>query len=129
MGGATRHYTLENSTVLPTVHGYRIVLDIDFLPRTGGGFDILLNRTGDPTGPMGWYQGSYIQLLSPVFPRVFEDFSVARMRDNFSRTGEWITWIRIHDINGDGKADITSENKSNQQEWLDTGGVFKRVIP
>jgi alkylated DNA nucleotide flippase Atl1 len=51
------------------------------------------------------------------------------MRDNMSRTGPWITWLRVHDINKDGKLDITSENKQNQQEWLNTSGVFKGVIP
>jgi hypothetical protein len=128
-GSATGRYTVENSTILPPVNGYGVVLDIDFVPRTEGGFEILLNRTGDPYGPMGWYRGFYIQLVSPVAPRVFEDFSISRMRDNMSRTGPWITWLRVHDINKDGKLDITSENKQNQQEWLNTSGVFKGVIP
>ncbi len=129
-GGATGRYTVEHSTQLPTVHGYRIVIDIDFLPRAEGGFDVVLNRTGDNKGPMRWYRGFYLQLLAPVAPRVFEDFSIARLRDHFARTGPWITWLRVHDINGDGRLDLTSANKLNQQEWLATAsGVLRRAEP
>lgn len=129
-GGDTGRYTVENSTVLPTVHGYRIIIDIDFVPRKEGGSEVVLNRTGDNKGPIRWYRGYYLQLLSPVAPRVFDDFSIARLRDHFALTGPWITWLRVHDINGDGRPDITSANRLNQQEWTATSSrVFRRAEP
>lgn len=119
-GDGTGRYTLDRMTILPPVRGYGIVIGFSFVPQAGGalGADIVVNRTNDGQGPHGWYTGFHVQYLAQLRPRAFADETVVRVDRPTSWTGRWNTWLRVHDIDGDGVFDFSSENVDDRTEWL-----------
>jgi len=126
-GDGTGHYSLERMTLLPPVRGYGIVIGFNFVPRAdGGGCDVIVNRTNDGKGPHGWYVGHHVQYLGSTGPRAFADETVLRIDRPTAWTGQWITWLRVHDLNGDGVLDVSSENVEDGVEWRCRKGFYYR---
>ena len=72
-GDNTGVFSTMRASVLPEIPGHGIIVDIDVGDTDGDGDkDILLNRTGDDSGP-GSYEGYYLQLLENAGTRGFSD--------------------------------------------------------
>ena len=118
---------------LPAIRGHGTVVDIDVADTDGDGDkDVMLNRTGDDTGP-GWYNGYYLQLLEQTGTRSFSDRTL-RLHGNRNSEADWITWLRIADIDEDGDPDVFADEASRRLIWKNNGsgefhpGVY-RVVP
>lgn len=118
---------------LPAIRGHGTVVDIDVADTDGDGDrDVVLSRTGDDTGA-GWYHGYYLQLLEQTGARTFSD-RTRRLHGNRNSEGDWITWLRIADIDDDGDPDVFADEASRRLIWKNDGsgefhpGVYK-VVP
>ena len=122
------------ASVLSPIHGHGIVLDIDVADTDGDGDkDVVLNRTGDETGP-GSYVGYHVQILEQTTTRSFSDETTQLMPGNQNTEVDVIRWLRIHDIDEDGDLDIFADEASRQLIWKNNGsGEFRprplRVVP
>ena len=123
-GNATGQYDASRKTILPSVDGRRIVVDIDVGDLDGdGNMDIVLNRTADDP----FYRGFYIQVLSGVGNRAFSDTTGQSIDFGTREVGDWIYWLRLVDINGDGHLDVTIDDLEgvgglgSELLWLNDG--------
>ena len=125
-GDRSGAYAHAEKTVLPTEPGQDTVVDIDADDLNGDGIrDIVVTRTG---GGDNFYQGYYIQLLVGQGNRQFVD--ATENLDAASSTDEWIDWVRLQDINGDGHRDIVVDDRARGLIWLNNGvGGFDRSAP
>ena len=106
-GNSSGAYKLEESTLLPPVTGYGTTVDFDMEDiDNDGDIDLILNRTG---GPDNLYQGVRVQLLMNEGNRNFLDFT-SNIDNPGNASDEWVTWLRVQDIDGDGDLDIFSDN-------------------
>lgn len=116
----------DRRTYLPAVPGWGVTIDLaaEDLDRDGLR-DLVLNRTGDPTGG-GFYNGYRVQILRQTAPRVFEDVSDAWAPSLRSDTGNWLVWLQLFDLDGDGNLDIVVNDAGRNLAWLNDGtGHFK----
>ena len=107
-------YTSARAAQLPLVPGNGVVVDIDVADTDGDGDrDIVVNRTGDPSGA-GFYRGYYVQLLIQTGTRSFTDMTADLFQDNaessHGRTAEWFDWIRVYDMDDDGDLDVVVDD-------------------
>ncbi len=125
-GDDTGVFSTAKGSILPPVPGHGIVVDIDVADTDGDGDrDIVLNRTGDETGP-GWYEGYHVQLLEHTATRVFADMTSQRLGGHQDADADWITWLRIHDIDEDGDPDVFADEASRRLVWRNDGsGTFR----
>ena len=121
-GSSTYTYTSSNKTVLPSVAGQRIVVDIDADDiDNDGNKDIVVTRTGSGQG--NFYVGYYIQIIVNEGSRQFSDKTSERIANGAG--AEWIDWIRLRDNNNDGYLDIIVDDSSRNLIWTNDGtGVF-----
>jgi len=134
-GNSSGVFSTSNETILPAVQGHGIVVDIDVADTDGDGDrDIVLNRTGDDSGP-GWYDGYYIQLLEQIGMRSLADMTQQLLPENQHAEEEWITWLRVFDLDEDGDLDIFADEASRRLLWKNDGsggflrGVLREVPP
>jgi len=127
-GDSTGFYSSEKATVLPSVEGQGVVVDIDAADLNNDGhLDLVLNRTSDDTNG-AWYIGYYLQLLERTGQRQYTDTSTS-ISDNSKNSGQWLDWIHLKDMNNDQHIDIVADNKANNLIWLndDNGnGTFTK---
>ena len=132
-GGHSGVFSTSRALNLPAIRGHGIVVDIDVADTDGDGDkDVVLNRTGDDTGP-GWYSGHYLQLLEQTATRSFSDRTVL-LHGNQNTEADWITWLRVADIDEDGDPDVFADDASTGLIWKNNGsGEFRpgvyRVVP
>ena len=106
-GNSMGAYTLDESTLLPPVAGYGTTVDFDMEDiDNDGDIDLILNRTG---GSDNFYQGIRVQLLTNEGNRMFIDAS-SNIDNPGTASDDWVTWLRVQDIDGDGDLDIFSDN-------------------
>jgi hypothetical protein len=128
-GSSRGTYLSTSKTVLPSVAGQGIILDIDSEDiNNDGNKDILLTRTGGGNTnflTMGFYIGYYLQLILNNGNHQFTD-TTNNISSNSDLNGAWIDWVRIQDVNNDGYLDIIEDNASERGLiWLNDGsGVF-----
>ena len=124
-GSGSGTYLSTNKTVLPSVDGQGVVLDIDSEDiNNDGNKDILLTRTGG--GDNNFYVGYYLQLVQNNGKRQFTD-ATSNISSNSDVNGGWIDWVRIQDFNNDGNLDIIEDNASPGLIWFNDGsGMFAR---
>ena len=120
-GNETGYYDGSRKTILPGVDGRGVIVDIDVGDLDGdGNEDIVLNRTvEDP-----FYSGFYIQVLSGVGNRAFSDTTSQSIDFGAKEASNWIVWLRLVDINGDGYLDFTvdePEDTGIELLWLNDG--------
>ncbi len=121
-GNATGQYDGSRKTTLPGVDGLGIVVDIDVGDLDGDGFDdIVLNRTAEDP----FYSGFYIQIISGVGNRAFSDTTSQSIDFGASEAHNWLIWLRLVDINGDGHLDVTVDDPGGDAGseflWLNDG--------
>jgi hypothetical protein len=130
MLGNGKDFDDVRSIVLPSLFKWDYVLDFNFADLDKDGKEeIILNRTQDASGSI--YTGYRIQILKLVDGK-YNDVTDNLMKDNFSEKARWFPWIRVEDIDKNGKLDIFNSDKgyynSGQSiRWeQDADGVFKK---
>ncbi|MEY2997757.1 MAG: hypothetical protein RIQ82_1138 [Bacteroidota bacterium] len=87
--------------------GYGTTVDFDMEDiDNDGDIDLILNRTG---GPDNLCQGVRVQLIVNEGNRMFVD-ATGNIDTPGNATDDWITWLRVQDMDGDGDLDIFSDN-------------------
>jgi hypothetical protein len=128
-GDSTGLYSAAKATKIAAVPNEGVVLDFDAEDIDGDGDrDLVVTRTGDGKGTLGFYQGYYLQILENVGDRQFTDQTAQKIVAGSNSSGGWFDWIRLHDQNGDGHLDIVVDNAARNLVWyFDTlSGQFKR---
>ncbi len=125
------NYDSTRSIKLPTVPSWGVLIDINSADLDGDGIDeIIINRTQDRTA--NFYQGFRIQILKNVGNYVYQDITDKIIQDYTSNTIKWIIWLRVEDIDKNGKLDIFDSDKGHYNTGVslrwekDTDGIFKR---
>ena len=129
-GDSTGTYRIENATILPTVAGSGVILDIDAGDIDGDGDkDLIVARTGDGTGALEFYQGYYLQVLVQSAAHRFMDVTVATLPGHSDSEARSINRIRIYDLDGDGDLDILIDDDTSPRIvwWNDGSGRFIRA--
>ena len=120
-GNATGQYDGSRKTILPGVNGQGVVIDIDVGDLDGdGNKDIVLNRTAEDP----FYSGFYIQVISGLGNRAFSDTTGQSIDFGTREAGDWIVWLRLVDINGDGHLDVITDDPGDaglEISWLNDG--------
>ena len=120
-GNATGQYDGSRKTILPGVNGQGVVIDIDVGDLDGdGNKDIVVNRTAEEP----FYSGFYIQIISGVGNRAFSDTTSQSIDFGTREAGDWIVWLRLVDINGDGHLDVITDDPGDaglEFSWLNDG--------
>ena len=124
-GDNTGVFSTAKATILPSVSGRGIIVDIDVSDTDeDGDKDIVINRTGDPT--TNNYRGYYVQLVEQVGMRRFEDKTAQLLFENEDTDAYGIKWIRMCDCNGDGHVDIVADDAARNLIWENDGtGTFR----
>lgn len=120
-GDASGTFADDRRTYLPAVPGWGVTIDLaaEDLDRDGLR-DVVLNRTGDPTGG-GFYQGYRVQVVRQTAPRVFADVSDQWAPALRSDTAQWLVWLQLVDINADGFTDIVVNDAGRNLAWRNDG--------
>ena len=119
-GDGAGTYSGSRKTILPAVEGQGIAIDIDVGDLDGdGNKDIVINRTSDEP----FYKGFYVQIIAGLGDRTFSDRTSSRIIDGSNPEANWIIWLRLVDVNGDGKLDIISDDGRGNLGlvWLNDG--------
>ncbi|MCY3682874.1 MAG: leucine-rich repeat domain-containing protein [Gemmatimonadetes bacterium] len=124
-GDNTGVFSTNRATILPSVSGRGIVVDIDVSDTDkDGDKDIVINRTGDESAAV--YEGYYVQLVEQVGARRFEDKTAQLISSYEDAEAEWFDWIRMCDCNGDGHVDIVVDDAARNLIWENDGiGAFR----
>ena len=78
----------------------------------------MVNRTAEEP----FYAGFYIQIISGLGNRMFADTTSQNIAHAADPTGQWIVWLRLVDVNGDGSLDITTDgDRYFGVAWLNDG--------
>jgi hypothetical protein len=121
-GDSTGFYSVSESTTLPAVSNNGTMIDIDVADiDLDGDKDVVLNRTGDGTGPFGFYQGYYIQVVENRGSRQFVDKTTENFVSNSNSSESWFDWIRLQDFNSDGHIDIVVDDSARNLVWYNDG--------
>ena len=119
-GNNSGRYSNSRRTILPKVDGQGVAIDIDVGDLDGdGNKDIVINRTAENP----FYSGFYIQIISGQGNRRFGDTTSQSIDIGAKQTGDWIGWLRLLDINGDGTLDIITDDDHGNVgvKWLNDG--------
>jgi hypothetical protein len=73
----------------------------------------------------GFYTGFYFQVVMQTSRRVFADESLPRLIHDPStwigNNAQWVVWIRLVDMTGDGAPDLVIHNATRQEGWPNEG--------
>lgn len=127
-GSSSGYFSLNNSTVLPAVPGWGIVVDIAAADLTGSGHqDLVLTRTSGGEGKEP-YVGYYLQVIETKPESDFEDITPSALPDGSDTESDWISWTRLQDISGNGRPDILVDDKRFCLRWDNDGsGKFNKM--
>jgi hypothetical protein len=128
-GNGSGQFRDADRIILPQVPDFGVVVDIDAEDLDGDGLrDLVITRTGSPPKD---YNGYYIQILIQDQEEGFSDESMERIIDDLStwsgRSGNWIFWIRLIDIDKDGSPDILVDDASRGLTWLNDGNGYFNI--
>lgn len=107
-------YKEDNSTIIPSdTEGFGLIIDalcVDL--NKDGKNEIILDRTGDPINH-SFYKGYKIQIITDGI-----DVTDKFILNASSKTDDWIVWMKVMDVNGDYKLDITEGNNRRVKFFL-----------
>ena len=128
-GDHTGRYREDRRTSITGVEGWGIVVDIDAEDLNGdGNREIILDRT--KSGP--FYEGFYIQVLTGLGEREFEDGTDRWITDGTSTEIGWLDWLRVVDLDEDGWLDLFADDcMDHGLRWMNdgTGRLRRRQDP
>ena len=120
-GDGTSDYSIAESTMIPAVPNYQVVLDFDAGDLDGNGLrELIVTRAGGGTDAVNFYKGYAVQYLETQTDRTFLDKSSA-IADSVSATEDWFSSIRLTDIDFDADLDVVVDDASRQLIWLNDG--------
>lgn len=126
-GDRTGVYKIQESTELPAAAGNGVVLDIDAADLDGDGDrDLAVNRTGDGSGALGFYEGYYVQLIQNTGDRTFIAATGFAMNDGADPSGGWFDWLVLKDVNADGSIDLAADDAAAGLIWTNSPNGFFR---
>ncbi|MFM6947409.1 MAG: FG-GAP repeat domain-containing protein [Aquirufa sp.] len=106
-GSSSLKYAESNSLVIDSDKtGFGIVLDALYTDLNNDGKkELILVRTGDPVN-FSFYKGYKIQILNGN-----TDVTASFISNSFNKSESSINWIKVLDVNNDGKKDIVDGEK------------------
>ena len=117
-------FSFFRQTMLPGVDCYGRAIDIEVEDLDADGDkEIIINRTSGGCG--AYYAGFYVQVLRNNGDRTFTDATSTMIPNGSSSTNDWIDWLRISDVNGDGKPDLIADDSARGLVWLNQNGVLQ----
>jgi len=114
LGNKEGIYSENKSLVIKNdVNGFGIIIDALSIDLNKDGIkELILVRTGDPINSQ-FYKGYRIQILNGI-----EDVTDKFIDNSYSKTQDWICFIKLFDVNGDGKKDIVELDKRRSKYFL-----------
>lgn len=125
-------YSTSNSSTIPTVSQWGIVIDINFFDVNGDGKeDLILDRQGDGTGSQKLFHGLYIQILTQNPNGSFTDGTNTFITNNSVLTHDklswfWVEWLRFFDADNDGDKDLVTDDRFYNLQWRNDNGKFTK---
>ena len=112
-------FRVTDKTVLPAVPGFGVVVDLDAEDLDGDGLrEIYVTRTGDDP----FYAGFFLQILVTEDGTEFRDETEQRIVGGSDTEAQWLLWLRIQDLNGDGHRDLWDDREWRpRRTWLNDG--------
>ncbi len=113
-GSSSFTFTENNSLVIDSdKSGFGVVIDALYSDLNNDGFkELILVRTGDPINS-SFYKGYKIQILKNN-----TDVTSSFIESSFNKNESAINWIKIFDLNGDGKKDIMDGEKRRNISFI-----------
>jgi len=94
-----------------SVEGYGVVNDAGFTDLNSDGvLDIIISSTGDNKELGTWYKGNAVHAILMNADRTTGQMIEIYKDNDYSE--DWVRFIRVDDLNGDGHDDIYSQDKS-----------------
>lgn len=131
-GSYTGKYTKSKSVIIPKITGWGVAIDLNIFDiNNDGKMDVIINRQGDGTsGPKVFY-GCNIQIMIQQNDNTFADNSSTLINGNQLLTHPklswfWVDWLRMYDVDGDGRKDLVTDNKFYNLQWKNNNGVFAK---
>jgi hypothetical protein len=114
---------LKGESLLPTINGYGVVLDINFFDIDNNGTtEIILSRTGDDVNGQGWYKGWYIQVLE-IENSLYID-KTNKFIDDFSSPNDYENY-RLHIAEIDGEIKLFNDQFELKQDGYNDDIKYK----
>lgn len=128
-GDSTGLYSTDRRTTIPPVRGHGVIRDIDVGDvDADGDSDIVVSRTGDDQGGIGFYVGYYVQLVENLGDRRFRDASGLVLGNRDDRANPF-RWARLYDVDGDLDIDIVVDGRVGLIWKNDGTGRFRSDSP
>lgn len=112
------NFTYERSKVIPFTDPWRGIIDFDFLDLNNDGtLEIFTSRHKNV------YEGYFIDVVSLDENQNYQ--VINNIIDNTNAgNNEWSVWMRVMDIDNDGKIEIITHNKNEPYHWEWYGSQF-----
>ncbi len=113
-GSSSFTYSENNSLIIDSdKSGFGTILDALFTDLNNDGKkELILVRTGDPVNS-SFYKGYKIQILNGA-----TDVTSTFIDNSINKTESSINWIKVLDVNGDGKKDIVDGEKRRNISFI-----------
>jgi len=117
---------------LPEIKNWQVSVDFLYEDLNNDGIkEIIISKSGG--GNNNFYKGFRLQILENVGNYNFIDKTDNYIKNYISEDDTWIPWLRIQDIDKNGKLDIFTGDKGHKnskvsQRWeRDSDGIFKMI--
>jgi hypothetical protein len=128
--GNGKTFSADRIIELPDIKGWQVSVDFAYEDLNNDGTkEIVVSRASG--GSNTFYNGFRIQILENIGNYKFMDKTENYIKDYISTNDTWIPWLRVQDIDKNGKMDIFTSDKGHKnsnisQRWeRDTDGIFK----
>ena len=128
--GNGKTFTGERIIHLPEIKNWQVSVDFLYEDLNNDGIkEIIVSKSGG--GNNNFYRGFRLQILENSGNYNFVDKTDNYIKDYISEEDTWIPWLRIQDIDKNGKLDIFTGDKGHKnskvsQRWeRDVDGFFK----
>jgi hypothetical protein len=128
--GNGKDFTDKRSILIPSLFSWDNNLDFCFEDLDNDKVEeIIVLKTQDPNTKA--YEGYRVQILKSINGK-YEDITSKIMTSFYSETIKWIVWLRVEDIDKNGKLDIFDSDKGHYNtgqsiRWeQDLDGIFRK---